>query len=290
MKRLSLLIAVAIIATGSLSAQVFKRQKHELSFHFGTGLSTLQYDLQTGKHKGGFGVQGGAGYAYFFTPDWGIRTGVEIALYQSSARLTNFSDSYDIQGATAADNYTFSYETDNYRETQQALYFNIPLMLQFQSGRTYKLYAAAGAKVGIPISATAKTKKYVMSTKGYFPQEGRTYDDLPQFGFGDYEYLKSSTGLDKLKLHVMLSAEAGLKWKVVKNNDLYAGAFVDYGLDNIQGTKDKRFVTSVYVPRTPTTDKPPMSPLIESQYKGAPFTDKITPLAVGVKLRFTFLQ
>ena len=253
MKRLAILLAIAIITTCSVSAQVFKRQRHELSFHVGAGLSTLQYDLQAGKHKNGIGFQFGGGYAYFFHRDWALRSGVEIAFYNANAGLKNFSDSYDVSGATPEGNYTFSYEINRYSETQQAMYVNIPLMLQFQTGRTYIFYGAIGGKVGFPVNASARVKKHDLTTKGYFPREGRTYDDLPQFGFGGYEYRKSKTGLDNMKLHYMLSAEAGLKWKVLKGNDLYTGVYVDYGLNNVQSENDKTFVNS-----TLTSEKPAM--------------------------------
>jgi len=285
MKRIFLLLAVAIITTGSLSAQVFKRQKHELSVHAGAGLSTLQYELQTGKHSNGIGFQVGGGYAFYFLPSVALRTGLEMSFYNASAKLTNFTDSYDVQASSVVNNYTYTYNIDKYNESQQSLYFNIPLMLQFQTGRTYIFYGAVGGKVGIPLTATARTKKYEIATKGYFPQEGRTYDDLPQFGFGTYEYLKGSTRLDNFKLQFMLAAEAGLKWKIRKGNDIYTGVYLDYGLNNVLDTNDKRFVTSVL-----SADKPPMSPIIESQYKGSPFTEKINPLAVGLRVRFTFLQ
>ena len=287
MKKILLLFTVAIITTYGVSAQVFKRQLHELSFHAGVGFSTLQYDMQTGKHKNGIGFQLGGGYAYFFHRDWAVRTGLEIAFYNANASLKNFSDSYDVKGAMPEGNYTFSYAIDNYSETQQSLYVNIPLMLQFQTGRTYRMYAAFGGKVGFPVNATAKIKKHNLSTKGYFPKEGRTYDDLPQFGLGEYEYLKRSIGLDKFKLNYMLSAEAGLKWKVLKGNDLYTGIYADYGLNNIQKTNDKTFVKSAL-----TSEKLTVSPLIESQISetGIPFTNSIRLLAVGLRLRFTFLQ
>ena len=285
MTRISLLLMAVMLTAGSVSSQVFKRQKHELSFFAGGGLSTLQYDPQAGRHKNGIGLQDGAGYAFFFQPAWGIRTGLEIEQFRSNVSLKNFSDSYDVKGATPVDDYTFYYTLDSYDETQQAFYLNIPLMLQYQTGRTYKMYAAAGGKACFPLKATARTKKHGLATKGFFPEEGRTYDDLPQFGFGEYEYLKDKTGLDNLRIHFMLSAEIGLKWKIIKNNDLYTGVYVDYGLGNIQSTNDKTFVQSEL-----NANKPRMSPLIESQVAGVPFTEKITPLAVGLKFRFTFVR
>lgn len=285
MKRIIILLAAALIATGSITAQVFKRQKHELSVHAGGGLSTLQYDMSTGKHNNGVGFHIGGGYTYLFMPDWGFRTGLEIALFRSGTSLKDFVGQYEVPGANSRDNYTYYYATDRYNETQQVWFLNVPLMLQYQTGRTYKKYFAVGAKVGLPLKGTASTKKYEIATKGYFPEEGRTYDDLPQFGFGTYEYLKHSSNLDNFKIAFMLSAEAGIKWKVAANNDVYTGAFIDYGLNNIQGTNDKTFVQGAI-----SEDKPAMSSFMESNINGAPVTQKINPFAVGVRVRFTFLQ
>ena len=287
MKKISLLFFFAIITTYGVSAQVFKRQKHELSFHAGGGLSTLQYDLLAGQHKNGMGFQLGGGYAYCFDRVWAVRSGVEIAFYHANACLKNFSDSYDVSGVTSDGDYSFSYKINSYSEKQQVLCVNIPMMLQFQTGRKYILYAAVGGKVGFPVKAAVGMKKHDLTTTGYFPREGRTYDDLPQFGLGTFEYLKRSADLDQLKRHYLLSAEAGLKWKVLKDNGLYSGVYVDYGLNNMLSVNDKTFVIS-----TLDSEKLVVSPLVESQIseRGRPFTNSIRPLAVGLKLRFTFLR
>lgn len=285
------LLTGAIITTGSLTAQVFNHPRHELSVYAGSGLSTLQYDLSTGRHKNGFGGQFGAGYNCFFSPKWGLGTGVELAIYRAKANLDNFSDSYDVNNAVAANNYTFTYAINKYEETQQAMYLNLPLMFHFQTGRQYKFYAKLGGKVAFPINTSAKAGKYELSTKGYFPQEGRTYDDLPQYGFGTFEYLKRKMNVENFKLHYIASAEMGLKWKIRVKNSLYTGIFFDYGLNNIQTKNDKTFVMTMFSPQMqPTQDKPAMSPLIESSYSNGHFTGEIVPLAVGLKLRFTFLQ
>jgi outer membrane protein OmpA-like peptidoglycan-associated protein len=155
-------------------------------------------------------------------------------------------------------------------------------MLQYQTGGTNKFYAALGAKIGFPISATAKTDDYTVTTSGYYPAEGRTYDDLPQYGFGTYNYQGSTTDV-AFRISAMASAEMGAKWKISNKNALYTGIYIDYGFTNIQKTKDKPFVQSAL-----TADNPPMSPLVESQHAGTSFTGNITPLAVGLKLRFAF--
>ena len=279
------LFTAAIITAGGVSAQVLKPQRNELSLYAGGGLSTLQYKLQTGRQQNGIGMQVGGGYTFFFTRGVGLGTGLELDLYQASARLSGFSDSYDVIGATVEGNYTYTYKFAKYTETQRALIVNIPLMLHFEKGRQYKYFLRLGGKAGFPVKATGVSKKNEIATEGYFPHEGRTYDDLPQYGCGKYEYLKRKTSLDKLNLNYMASVETGVKWKAGTNNDLYAGVYADYGLGNLLATNDKTFVKG-----TLTADKPTISSIVESQYAGKPFTEEITPLAVGVKVRFTFMR
>jgi outer membrane protein OmpA-like peptidoglycan-associated protein len=192
-----------------------------------------------------------------------LGTGAEIALYRAKATLSDFSDSYNVQG-----NYTYHYTLNDYSETQRALYFNIPLMLQYQAGGEHKFFAAIGGKIGFPISATAKTDDYSISTVGYY-------------GFETYSYAGSKTNLDNLNLNLMASAELGAKWKVHGKNAIYTGIYIDYGINNLQKTNNKAFVQS-----TLAADNPPMSPIVESQFAGKPFTSQIIPLAVGLKVRF----
>jgi len=282
MKRITILLAAGLFIS-ALNAQNSDQYRHEIGISVGGGLSSLQYKLTEGKHGIGFGGQAGVGYTFFFSPHWGLGTGAEIAVYQAKAKLSDFSDSYDVQGATAADNYTYSYTLNNYSELQRALYINIPLIVQYQTGGKHKFFAALGGKVGFPINAVAQTDNCSVSTKGYFPAEGRTYDDLPQFGFGTFNYAGSKTNLDKLNINLMASAELGVKWKICGKTALYTGIYADYGFYNIQKTNSKTFIQS-----TLTADNPPMSPVVESQFAGKPFTDKITPLAVGLKIKFAF--
>jgi len=256
------------------------QRRHEFGIHAAGGLSTLQYDLRAGKRENGFGGQVGLNYAYFFLPNWGVGTGAEIALYQAKTKLSNFSDRYDVQGAVVADNYTYTFTINEYSEALRAFYFNIPLMLQYQTDGKHKIFAAIGGKFGIPVKATAKTNDYSVSTKGFFPAEGRTYDDLPQFGFGTYDYAVSSRDV-AYNVSIMASAEMGMKWQIREKYALYTGIYVDYGLNNIQKANDKTFVKSAL-----SAENPNMSPLVSSQFAGKPFTDKISPLAVGLKVKF----
>lgn len=282
MKRVYLLLTAAII-TGSTIAQDLDQNRNEISIYVGGGISSLQYKFDAGKHKIGFGGQAGIGYSYFFTPHWSILTGVEVALYHAKSNLSNFSDSYNVIFANEADNYTYKYKLDSYKETQQALYLNIPLMAQYQTGGKHKFYMALGGKVGFPLMANAKTVDYDVKTEGYFPAEGRTYDDLPQHGFGTYNYDGKKNNLEKFRINFMASAEMGIKLKAGVKNAVYTGIYADYVFSNINKNNDNVFVQSSL-----TGNNPQMSPVVESQYGGKSFANKITALAVGLKVRIAF--
>jgi len=285
-KRLSILLAAAIITNFSATAQTTSGQNtvsnnNEFTLHAGGGLSSLQYKLNTGKYSPGFGGQAGFGYIFFFSSSLGFVTGAELSLYKAKSVLSGFSDSYEVHGAKTADNYTYTFAFDNYSEIQQAFYINIPLMLQYQSVSNNQFYAAFGVKAGIPVKVTAMTDDYSVSTKGYFHDaEVRTYDDLPQYGFGTYNCASDKKSLD-FALNLMAAAEAGVKWKIASKNALYTGVYVDYGFINIQKTKNSNFVQRELT-------EPEISPLIVSQYAGESFTDKITLLSVGIRLRVAF--
>ena len=262
----------------------------EISIWGAGGLSTLRYTPESGNRNNRAGGAFGLGYSYYWNKHFGFLFGAELALYQSKFTTDGLQDNYntvDLDVYGNPEKINFRYRLNNYKESQQLWNVNIPLMLQFQTGRKYILYAAVGGKVGFPVKGAVGMKKHDLTTTGYFPREGRTYDDLPQFGLGTFEYLKRSADLDQLKRHYLLSAEAGLKWKVLKDNGLYSGVFVDYGLNNMLSVNDKTFVIS-----TLDSEKLVVSPLVESQIseRGRPFTNSIRPLAVGLKLRFTFLR
>lgn len=266
MNRVFFLLTAVIITMGSAMAQNLQQRRNELSISAAGGISSLQYDLSAGKHNMGFGGQAGLGYSFFFSPYWGLGTGVEISLYRAKSTLSGF----DLFAVTH-DNFIYNYKLNNYSETQQAFYINIPLMMQYQTGGKQKFYAALGGKIGFPVKATAKTNNYMVRAQ---------FDDPQQSGTDTYYYASTKTDLDKLGINLMASAEMGVKWKIRGKNALYTGIYADYGFNNIQKTNDKTFMQGTL------TEANLLSPMIESQHAGTPFTANITPLAVGVKVKF----
>ncbi|GHV66294.1 hypothetical protein FACS1894199_09390 [Bacteroidia bacterium] len=174
---------------------------HELSFHVGGGISTLNYSPPSlSPPLGldyGLGINHGFDYTFFFTPHWGISTGLSAAYFNGKYEC----DSIGIY--STKDNIL-------YTETHQLMLLNIPLMLHFETG---KFYTALGGKIGFPLIATYKNE---LSPK-------KNSNVPKQSGSGELE----------LKPVFFASAEVGMKWPLSRNTSLYTGVYFDYGLNDI---------------------------------------------------------
>lgn len=286
--RITMIAAAGLMFGTALTAQT----SHEFSLYGGGGLSTLNYKVTLGEQKMGFGGHAGLGYTFFFSPNWGLGTGVELGLYNSKFELKNILNTQYTgvdNTETPPENFDFRSIISNYKETQRAIMLQIPLLLQFQSNGNHKFYAAAGGKIGLPISKTYKSSGVSLQNSGYFAYEDFTYTEQEFRDFGTFTDRNAEGDLD-LKPAFFVSAELGMKWRLSDNWSLYTGAYLDYGLNN--AAKDKRSPLVEYNATQPTHYI--LNSVIHSQYPSgnlatAPsFTEKVTPLAAGIKLRLAF--
>jgi len=291
-KFLSMVLFLILWGTVEMSAQ----SKHELSVYGGGGLSTLNYKVTIGEQKSGLGGQIGLGYHFFFSPKWGIGTGVELASYNAKFNADALYSRYmttDIDG----DAFEFHSTANGYKETQRAMMLQIPLMLQFQTDGKQQFYAAAGGKVGIPLNGKYSTTAS-FSNAGYYPYENSLYDTQEFVGFGNFPNKKAEGDLN-FKTAFFVSAEAGVKWRLSDGLSLYTGAYMDYGL-NTQSIASQPSLVEYNKANPPefivnsilTTDFPfspsASSHLATALYQRLCYTDKIRPMAAGIKLRLAF--
>ncbi len=283
MKKVILSI-ISLVFFTSLWAQEKVSPRYEITIHAGGGISSLQYDPEHAKQSIGFGGKAGLGYTLFFSKHWGIETGVGVDFFTAQSKPGNDSDgSYNAVTNSSSllpgTDFVFSYNLNDYKEKQQILYLTIPLMFQYQTAGKDKFYVALGGKIGFPMSATYKTDNYTLATSGYFPTYGRTIDDLPEYGLGQYTGLSNDGNLE-FDIAYFASGELGMKWVVGKNNALYTGIYCDYGLNNIQKENSQTFVAYN------DNGNLPMNSLVQSQINGKAVVGKINPLAVGIKISF----
>ncbi|MDR0824009.1 MAG: outer membrane beta-barrel protein [Prevotella sp.] len=273
----------------SISTAFSQNSKHEVSMYVGGGLSTLTYETEVGKRDNVAGGNLGIGYTYFFIENFGLNTGVELALYKANAKVNQFNNvTQALVDHTDGELYDFYSLVKNYEEKQNATYIYIPLILQFQHGGKNKLYVQAGAKIGIPVAGKAKSSAAEMINKGFF-YDTANWGETQEFrGFGAFANYSSEQDVD-FKVAYSLSAELGMKWKLNDKLSLYTGAYVDYGLNDIvKGERNKSF-TEI----TETSEAVVIrnnSILNSSIGYGSntltqKLTDKVTPISIGFKVR-----
>ena len=287
MKRQIIILSIMSLVWGTINAQY----DHELSVYGGGGLSALKYKTTIGDRKLGLGGHFGVGYHYFFSPRWGLGTGFELAFYNSKFNLNNLKLLYDVTDMEG-NNFEFRSTINNYKENQHAMLLQIPLMLQFQTDkpdRNYQFFAAVGGKAGIPIKGIYKTTASLYN-EGFYEHEQSLYDTQTFMGFGNFNSKKFNGDLD-LKLAILASLEAGVKWRLKEHWFLYTGAYLDYGLNNILMKQDIAAMPSIVQYNVTNPKAFVVNSALQSQYTqntAQKFTDKVSPIAAGIKVRLAF--
>jgi len=286
LNRITVIILITLLGTGGIFAQ----HKQEISVSGSGGLSFLDYKLTGGERKSGLGGLFGLGYHFFFSPVFGLGTGVEIACYNSKYELGNYNFSSmatDIEGA----NFEFRSSLNGYDEKHYAMMLQIPLMLQMQTGGKHQFYLAAGGKLGIPLKGKYNNTTSSLNNSGFYVYENSLYDTQEFMGFGKFTN-KKYDGEINFDMKFLASAEAGVKIRLSDKRSLYAGAYIDYGLDNIMKTVDSYPSFVEYnIAHTPPFV---INSVLNSKYsQGAGNvaqvpTNEIKPMAIGIKLRLAF--
>jgi len=288
LKNLNVIFILFVSATIAFAQD----NKHELSVYVAGGLSTLSYEPAIGDKSNGTGGNVGIGYTYFLTENWGLNTGVEFSLYNAKMKREAFNDVQRYLVDPSDDElYDFYSAIKNYEEKQKAMYINIPLMLQFQHGQKNKWFISAGVKLGIPVTGKYKSSASEITNKGYFYDTGNWGETQEFMGFGTYADYSNDENVD-FKISCLFSAEAGMKWGLTEKMSLYTGAYFDYGLNDIVKDGHKRSFTRLV--ETTEGIKTLNNSILNSSigYSNNTFTqeltDKVIPLAIGLKVRLSF--
>ena len=287
-------LLIALVSFFLCGGGLFAQHKYEFSGHGGLGLSTLRNETNFGDYTPGFGGNFGFGVRYFFKPNWGVGSGLELAFYNAKLSMGDFDVSYITYDNLQDTDFLFTSNVRNFEEKQRATLLQIPLMLHYRTIDKRQFNAGAGVKVGLPLNGKSKVTADLHNC-GYYDFENPEpcYNTQNFRGFGDFPGRKSEGDLD-LKTAYFFSAEAGVRLKQLNEKlSLHAGAYLDYGLNNI--LKDRDVSSLPYLVEYNIPDPPnfKLNNVINSRYTrpgGAPrtFTDKITPLAAGIKVQLVF--
>ena len=279
--------------------------RHEFSIWSSFGASTLHYKPTLGSREIKPGGAFGLGYTFYFNRNWGIRTGAEVAVYNTTFRLRMLRDSYtrygfdDLTPGWSGTDELIDYHTEisNYTEKQRLFNLNVPLLLQFQTplaGGNHRFFASAGLKLGLPISNTYKVSNATLYTWYYDHKTNQEFrPDPTSYGMPFLEDLGcfynipfSTRRIDhRVRISGMASAEAGVKFHLSPRHSLYVGAYLDYGFNNIVRQNNNRFFEF-----DPQNVEMFSNSVLSSQYTAnnnpvANFTNHVVPLAFGLTVR-----
>jgi len=267
----SILISILIFVSFYVMSQ--EKGSH-ISLWGGMGSSGFRYkmsgiDFAEPKRDILLGGQAGLEFGYYFTKNVGISIGAGISHYRTKVMLQgNFLPNKFFTADSYTDNdpydghitdYDLRVRTQNWTEYQSGVFIEIPLMLnlrkKFGKKESFGLYLSVGAKFQIPFSATYSvvdgehTGQNKLMISGYYPEANLELGgfggvELPQHAFGNIynpsEILTDAVGNLNFKFNISAVAEAGILIALSRRVDLALGAFIDYGLLNINKTGDQK--------------------------------------------------
>ena len=260
-----------------LSYSALAQPTHEFSISGFGGLMGLNFKANHGDQKNGLGGGFGFGYQYGINSLLGIRTGLEIAMYNSEYNWDNLIFRYMTKDVDDND-FEFRSKAKNFSETQKATFLQIPIMLNIQINEYF--FAAIGGKAGIPVSTKYKTSAVTVINSGFYATENYDYKTQQFLGFGTYNIPERERELS-LKTAFFLSLEGGGKFDLSETLGLYVGIYFDYGLNNIVKDSEKSHLID-YDNQNPKDFI--FNSIITSEY----FTKKVSPIAAGIKIRLGF--
>lgn len=267
-----------------------EQEKHEFSLAINAGFSSFKQSLNEGSSNYKPGGSVSVSYFNFLTDEFGIGTGLEMFFYKGQSKIGTFSDRY--MANDGIDDFEFRTTIENYKETQTATYINIPVMIQLQYPLFHDdhlTYLSIGGKIGFPVYAKSEIAETSFSTSGFYPEYNLLLDEPASHGFGIFKSKKQRENLH-FNVAYTLCAELGMKWEVGEFLSLYTGGYLDYGLNNVNKKKKGDKPILFYDREAPANYH--FNSMLEAKYEQNEeklrFNTKITPVALGIKIRIAF--
>ncbi len=234
MKRL---IITAFLFGGMLS----QTKAQEITAGINAAQSGASYGLPYGNTSLKLSLGGELGLQVPVSKHLNLLAGAEVFRYKSTATLAD-NQIYSYNQADDMGSY-FEYRvtTKGYGETQSLTALRLPLTLQYTTGNAAKTqwYLNGGAKFMLPAKVQIKASAASITTTGYYPDVNAEVHDLPQHGFGTIDNWQN-TGSYSTKSGWLLTGATGFSFRLNASGStrLYAGAYADYGVNNLQGNKE----------------------------------------------------
>jgi len=270
-----------ITTTLCLFAVVTVYAQHEFSVNVFGGFQPINFSLTEGTHSGSMGFGAGIGYNYNFNKSWSIGTGLDISSYGASMELGSYDKTIKYFDNSQAPLWDFKATATGLKEDMSALLLEIPLTARYTLplDKTNSLQFIGGFKFGLPISSKYTVSANNLETRGYFWDEYMEYHDV--WEVFRREAIEESGSWDA-KMSIMLTLEAAYRLAIGEDYGLSFGIYFNYGLNDMQGTKDKNPI-DFPIDFDVNSGKPPYS---TNSVLDTGLASSIRPMAIGLRIRF----
>jgi hypothetical protein len=273
MKHKLIITALCIVAgITTLNAQ------HELSINTFGGFHPLSMTLTgDGSASGSIGYGAGIGYNFNFNQNWSIGSGMDFSFYRATIKFNRFEHTYIGYDNFEGENFEFTAETNNFKENASVLFLEIPLTARYSLplGAANSLRFTGGFKFGLPLTADYTASAVSLSTRGNYLYENQLYHSVP--GVFENKPMGELSGSWDANISVQLTFEVAYRFAIAGKYGLSLGAYLNYGLNDLQGTKNAPPI-AFEVNRN--------NPYSSNSMLDSGFASSVRPLAVGLRLRF----
>jgi len=283
--RLLTKIILALFASNTLSVSG-QKTPYELSIYGGGGLAAFcfQPSIKNASSKG-YSVDAGVGFTAFFSQNWGVHVGAGLGFYDVKNKVNDFKFITPDQKDCEDNLFDLHTTLNKYKETHQAIFLTVPLMLQFQTKTNLSnnrnkdekvgYYFVTGVKALFPLNCNRTSEIASFNNAAYYPQFDNWIHSLPILGLGSFDGAGTTEKL-KFGALTMFVFETGAKWRIGNNFHLYTGVYFDCGLHD--PIRKNRVPYSVY-----------RHPEQFQEISLLEYTDTMTLMAAGIKIRLTFI-
>jgi len=280
----SILLSLLILLSISLMSQ---EKGSYISIWGGAGPTGFKYKMNginfaTPKNDILLGGQAGLQFSYYFTKHVGLSLGAGVSHYRTKALLSgdfredkwfDLGNYVDNDFALHPKDYQLRVRTQNWEEYQSGKFIEVPLLINFQKKfgekEYFGLYLSLGAKFQYAFSAKYaivdgdNEDQHKLMISGYYPEDnmelgGFGGKPMPYHAFSSIynpgEVLSDGTGKYKFKFNIAAVGEAGILISLSRRVDIALGAFIDYGLMDINRKPDDKTKKTLFTGPAPEND------------------------------------
>ena len=238
----------------TIHADSLDRRGHYVQAHVGLGFGSLGYGLDGTGHSvcGSFSALMQVQYAYFFHQNWGVGAGLWFTNYTSMAKMPGSYVWEDVTDTDLEQHYNHTALVHRWRERETIHNFGIPISIQFQWFKDYRLpitkeqrpiglFAALGIAPSFSVLKRYTLLEGDVTHSGYYPAWGLELREMHEFTEHNYVNEDYARGTLATNFQAALFAEIGALIPLTPQIELFVGGYGNVVVNNANGSEKRDF-------------------------------------------------